>query len=208
MEVIKKYVDSISYLVSEPDSSLYEAMNKGIKAATGRWINFMNAGDVFASSTVVSALFAEPIGDDVGFVFGNYNSLSIKGFERIESNNPFYEKKSKYRTMGFNHQAVFTRTDLAKRFPFDYHKFSLIADYNMIMTIYNNGYKGLHRPVTVATLEGRVGVSASNRRLQRRQHAQLCGLDGTLWFFFFNNYMSFKQFARLIVYKYILRRKC
>ena len=53
LEIINKYKNHISVLISEPDSGLYNAMNKGVKAATGQWCIFMNAGDMFASNNVL-----------------------------------------------------------------------------------------------------------------------------------------------------------
>ena len=52
--IIKKYNDQIKYWISEPDKGISDAFNKGIKIASGSWINFLNSGDYFINDKAIS----------------------------------------------------------------------------------------------------------------------------------------------------------
>ncbi len=58
-KLLDDYKNKISYTVSEKDNGIYHAMNKGIKAASGDFIIFMNSGDVFYNETVMETIVAE-----------------------------------------------------------------------------------------------------------------------------------------------------
>ena len=53
LDIIKKYQTSVTHWMSEPDRGLYDAMNKGMKLASGDYVWFLNAGDTLYSETVV-----------------------------------------------------------------------------------------------------------------------------------------------------------
>ena len=54
-DIIEKYKDKINYWVSEPDSGIYNAMNKGIRAATGDYLLFLNSGDwLFENNSIAN----------------------------------------------------------------------------------------------------------------------------------------------------------
>lgn len=52
LEIIRKYEDSIDYYVSEPDGGIYQAMNKGIRLANGRYVCLLNSDDSYLPSFV------------------------------------------------------------------------------------------------------------------------------------------------------------
>jgi glycosyltransferase len=63
LEIIQRYLRHIDQMVSEPDRGIYDALNKGIRLATGEAIGFLHADDRYANHRVLSriaASFADP----------------------------------------------------------------------------------------------------------------------------------------------------
>lgn len=103
-EIIKSNADVITKWVSEPDKGIYDAMNKGIRMASGDWVIMMNAGDVFADSDVLQNVFSHVIPDKITFLYGDTLSRQKKGklLRRITS----------WKDGNVNHQAVIYRRKL------------------------------------------------------------------------------------------------
>lgn len=132
IEIIKKYDSQITYWVSERDSGIYEAMNKGIDAATGEWINFMNAGDSFSSPYILSQIFNQTYTADVlytdSFIVNNRGSILRK--EEVKELSYLLRPE-----MPFIHQSSFIRTCLMKKNKFR-QDYRLASDIDLFIKLY------------------------------------------------------------------------
>ena len=137
--IIKKYESKLSSWLSEPDKGIYDAMNKGIKMAKGRWVNFMNAGDIFTSKIIVEDIFKENI-EKFDVVYGNY----ILVYERFRKNMHTPKDLSGfYDYMLMNHQSVFMKQSLALSHLYDL-SYKIACDYEQLLCFYHSGKKFHH----------------------------------------------------------------
>lgn len=202
INIIKKYSSNITYWQSEPDKGIYDAMNKGIQHATGDWIIFMNAGDYFADNFVLSNIFSRYIDPATGVIWGLNNTITNKGIIKNDSPKPFWKQKRSYRNMGFNHQSVLVNLNILHKenILFDL-SYKLTADYKMIYTLYQKGYKFEYMNFPISTIDGIHGLSANNRRRQRQEEARVCGCENKLSFIILTNYESLKSFIKKLFKK-------
>ncbi|TVM36071.1 glycosyltransferase [Oceanidesulfovibrio marinus] len=103
--------------ISEPDDGVYSAMNKGISKAHGRYLQFMNAGDKYTTSEVLSNVFALA-DDDPDIMFGDIY-LTDEHFNTLHhvTYSEFSLKQLRCRgTATCNHQAFFIRREMAPMF--------------------------------------------------------------------------------------------
>ena len=56
LEIIARHRDKLARVISEPDQGIYDAMNKGVHAASGDVIGFLNADDVYAHQHVLTVV--------------------------------------------------------------------------------------------------------------------------------------------------------
>ena len=82
LKILDNYKSIITKLISEKDQGIYDAMNKGIKLAKGKWLNFMNAGDKYFSENTLRELLNDELYSDYDLVIGDtiisYDSFNKK----------------------------------------------------------------------------------------------------------------------------------
>ena len=138
LEIIETYRDCINCFVSEEDKGLYDAMNKGIRLATGDYICFLNAGDKFHDNDTLQymadSLKADSLPDvlhgETTIVDENGNFLRMRRLSMPQQLN----WKSFKQGMLVCHQAFFAKRELAVQEPYDMsYRFS--ADFDWCIRI-------------------------------------------------------------------------
>lgn len=139
VDVIRRYMDKIAYFVSEPDGGIFDAMNKGVRAATGEWINFLYANDVFANNDAIKdSLSIDTEGIDV--IYGD----SIEVTKELSHIVPASDDVARmnYEPI-FRHGSSLVRLSVQKQHEFDINKkdLSYSLDWEMIHRLFIEGYR-------------------------------------------------------------------
>ncbi|RYE28600.1 MAG: glycosyltransferase [Sphingobacteriaceae bacterium] len=79
VDVIKRYLPQINYFISEPDMGMYDAINKGIAAASGEVIGLLHANDCLASPAIISTIVKTLHTTKADAVYANLNFYAQNG---------------------------------------------------------------------------------------------------------------------------------
>ena len=116
--IIKEYNDKISNWISKPDKGIYQAMNKGIRMANGKYLLFLNSGDFLLNKNVLENVFENKPSADM--LCGKCN-VSEKGKVVWTSNPPQTITFGVLYHIGLAHQSTFIRRTL-------FHSFGLYRE--------------------------------------------------------------------------------
>lgn len=119
LEKVKQFGSRINTLISEPDKGIYDAMNKGIKAAKGEWIYFLNVGDRFYDNQVLEDIFSRDV-SSYDFIYAQVETINEPTGINYINGSPVHMSDF-YKRYPICHQATFTRKKA----------FDEIGDYNI-----------------------------------------------------------------------------
>lgn len=122
--------------ISESDTGIYDAMNKGIKMANGKWILFLNAGDTLFNNNVLRNFMDKKYSKNIGLVYGDTNLIYSKNKNKIRRNKNINRFKLLFYTI--NHQSIFFNYEIFKKLGLYNTKYKIIADKDLILKAYFN----------------------------------------------------------------------
>jgi len=157
ISIIQSNSNLISTFISEKDKGIYDALNKGIKLATGDIIGFLNSDDVFTNMHVISkvANCFQVKGCDV--LYGNliYQSKDDTNRKTIRywKSNKFHPDCLKYGWMP-PHPTVYCKKEVYNQYGQYDEKFKISADYDYILRIFKEPViKKTYLPVVMVKMD-------------------------------------------------------
>jgi glycosyltransferase involved in cell wall biosynthesis len=158
-EIIKKFVEKITFSVSQKDNGPYDAMNKGIAKASGDFCLFLNAGDIFCDSHVLENIFNRDFSEDIiygNMMFDSGNGICVPGL--------MPEKISVHQMLTDTlwHPTSFIRRSLFQKFGMYNTEYKIVADYEFFFrTIIMNGVSTRHIPLFISVFKNYNGLSST-----------------------------------------------
>ena len=174
LELIGKYKDKISLLISEPDRGVYDAMNKGITYSTGDFVYFLNSGDVLLNPSILSKIKLEELKERNAIIYGNV-VVAYGNIEALEKPRPFFNSKMKFKGIGICHQSMFFPGKLIRNEKYDL-SYNIAADYDLAYRLWRKGTEFLYKDITIAKYDWGKGISSNPYKLLDvyRENARVC----------------------------------
>lgn len=170
MNIVEKYKNKIDLIISEADNGIYDAMNKGLSYATGDWVNFLNAGDLFYNKNTLKRIF-ERLPEEIDLVYGDWINIDGRDLNLYIESNPLLnvqELKSKFQ---MNHQSLFVKIKNVPRYDTNY---KIKADYQWVIDIVRNldetHIQYINEPLVLYDIEG---ISAKQLLLNLNEYIYL-----------------------------------
>lgn len=133
LQIINRYKDNINILITEPDHGVYDAMNKGIRMASGNVTGTLNADDFFAADdilTSVSSRFASP---DIDVLYGNLDYINEDETIRRKWRTRAYKRG--FYNWGWMppHPTFYCKTELFEKYGYYSLEHGTAADYELML---------------------------------------------------------------------------
>lgn len=174
VEIIKQYANKhpIKW-ISEPDSGIYNAMNKALKMASGEIIYFLNAGDRLFDEKTIELVLTEFEKGGADFLYTdiltcNINSLSEAKIKKFNHADKYFLFRD-----CICHQASFFKKNVIEKFGGFNEGFKLAADYEMLLKIMDDkNLKKAYLPITAAYYDV-TGISSTSEDIVKKERVKI-----------------------------------
>jgi len=176
VDVVRDPALRVDRWISEPDSGVYEAQNKGLRLARGRFVLFMNSGDHFLNNQSLAMATARLDEADLQSF-----DIVVRGYQRLHGGQDFVKCAPDTPTFSYfardtlPHQSTFIRRDLFERYGEYDTSLKIVADWKaFLLWICRHNCSYRHHPLPLSVFYGD-GLSSrpENEEIHRAERRQV-----------------------------------
>ena len=177
IEVIESFESKFGHLkwVSEPDSGIYNAMNKGIRMASGDYIQILNSGDCLAKEDVTERMLSA-LGETSApsILYGNMVKCFPDGYRMVDKSFAGQEITMLGMYTGtLNHDPAYIRRDLFDKYGYYDESLKIVSDWKWyLQAIILGGEKPKYVDMDV-TLFDMTGISETSKELDKEERKKV-----------------------------------
>ena len=167
LDILNEYKYRINLLISEKDDGIYDAMNKGILHAKGKWLSFMNGGDCFYDNSVLEKVF-EKSKYDLNKYAVLYGHTFVRGKNKISKRKqiyfPFY-----FLNNVICHQSAFVKREAFDKYGLYNKNLKIYADHEKWVQMITHGEKFKLLDICISDFNSS-GISSNKKYEKLRKH--------------------------------------
>lgn len=202
LSIIKKYEDKITW-ISEADKGLYDAINKGLKIASGDIIGLMHSDDVFASNDVLAVISETFEKDNCS---GTYGDLVYTKQDDINKVVRYWKSKKFTKSLlkkGWMpaHPTLYLKKEVYNTFGGFNLNYKIAADYDFVTRVFSAdelSFSYIPKVITKMRLGGASNASIKHIIQKSKEDFKIIKTNkiGNFSTLFFKNFSKFIQFTR------------
>ena len=175
LDLIERYAEHFAYWVSEPDKGIYNAINKGIAQAHGKYVQILNSGDWLFEDTTLEKVFARELEGDINYgdAMLLYHSSCSEGViaceKKLDKKYPDTVSLNFFKHDVINHQASFFRREVFDGHPYN-EDYLIASDWAYCFEAVCRGLHFVHIPQTIVYYDnGGISAQWSERQIRERE---------------------------------------
>lgn len=183
LEIIKSYGNRISQVISEPDKGMYDAMNKGLRLATGDIVGILNADDFYVDNTIISQIVAEFEKSKADSVYADIAFVTKDNLNKVVR----YYSSASFRPWKFRfgympaHPSFFLKRSIYEKHGYFKTDYKLCADFDLIVRLYHThkiSFSYFPKMVVKMRMGGKSNQSIGNIMLLNKEILRGCRENG------------------------------
>ena len=208
-DIVRSYNGTISKFVSEADNGLYDALNKGIKTATGDVIGLLHADDVYHDTNVITKVVDAFTNHNVDSLYGDLVYVNRKNTSKVVR----YWRSGKYQKRNFlkgwmpPHPTFFVKSNILDKYGFYDTELKQAADYElMLRLLYKYDISTFYVPeIFVRMRVGGISNNSLKSRINANREDYQAWVKNNLSPRFYTTFM--KPFSKIGQYFYQFRSR-